>query len=534
MALVSVTSLVLLQTAWSLTRFRRISPDSMNYINVAANIVSGRGLVQDTVGYGENRFPAGARFPQPFGVHGPLYPLLIAAMGLLDIPLSDAALLISGLSYGAILALAFALMERLYDRSAALWALLLLLLSYPLHEAACAAWSENPSLALAMLSTLLIARPPQAVGAVRAGLAGLLAGLAFAGRYPLLVALPIGVVALMERQAAAASVRRVIAYALGFAGVFVPVVARNVVVTGHLAGAGRNQSTVSLAENLREAALILVGQLFTETGRRDPWAYTHYKELLQAALLLLSLLVAVHRARHRGELGWRARFLGDGRILLPLWIAIYTSFVVVQRSIINFDPLNARMLLPAHVFLLALWAMVLAAGFPQLRTPALSLALACVVTLRAAPLIMSLLHEQPANDRRVVRRSPRLTWVQNATSDADLLISEGSQDLMFYLGRRSLYLTAYPHMQPLDHQQLAHVVLEACPRYRNIYLLLGVHTSWAEADYQRRFGPFVTDLAQGRLRGYPEIELVKRLEDGTVFRLDCKSLSGAAREIAPR
>ena len=177
----------------SLTRERRFTADSRNYVNVARNVLEGRGLVQDTAGFGEGRFPTRVRLPQPYGVHGPLFPLAIAGLAAAGLPAEDAALLIPVLCAGLTLAGAVLLLLRLYDRETALWGAALLVASYPLAFLARTAWSELLAVAALFGSLLLLlARPPRSAPARLLALAGVLAGLAFAARYPLAVTGPLG------------------------------------------------------------------------------------------------------------------------------------------------------------------------------------------------------------------------------------------------------------------------------------------------------------------------------------------------------
>lgn len=64
--------------SWSLLRYRRFSPDSMNYVNAARNLLRGRGLTQDTIGYGGNFLRADLPARDPLGTHPPLYPVAVA------------------------------------------------------------------------------------------------------------------------------------------------------------------------------------------------------------------------------------------------------------------------------------------------------------------------------------------------------------------------------------------------------------------------------------------------------------------------
>src|SRR5262245_38356994 len=202
--------------ALSVTRERRFSADSRNYVNVARNLVEGRGLVQDTAGFGEGRFPTKVRLPQPFGVHGPLFPLAIAGASRLGFDAEDAALVIPVLCAGLTLLGAALVVARLYDPATGLLAAALLVASFPLTFLARTAWSELLATAFLFASlSVLLGRRGEALSALALVGAGFLAGLGFAARYPLVVALPLGVLVLLDRDGVRANVRRLLLYGVG-------------------------------------------------------------------------------------------------------------------------------------------------------------------------------------------------------------------------------------------------------------------------------------------------------------------------------
>src|SRR3954468_1761071 len=73
----AIAYLALLTFNW-VTRTGRFSPDSMNYVNIARNIVAGQGVTQPTLGFNQADWKLDDKPPVPVTVHGPLYPALIA------------------------------------------------------------------------------------------------------------------------------------------------------------------------------------------------------------------------------------------------------------------------------------------------------------------------------------------------------------------------------------------------------------------------------------------------------------------------
>ena len=125
-----------------------------------------------------------------------------------------------------------------------------------------------------------------------------------------------------------------------------------------------------------------------------------------------------------------------------------------------------------------------------------------------------------ADDPRPGQDSERLHWVKKMTGPRDLLIAQRGTDIAFLLGRASLYFTKQPEMAPVTRDDFRLLREDACPRYLRIFLVLQKYRG-NEESWRSGYGPFVTDLATGRLAGYPEVVEEAQLRDGAVFRLAC-------------
>jgi 4-amino-4-deoxy-L-arabinose transferase-like glycosyltransferase len=499
-----------LHATWSLTRHRRFSHDSMNYVDVARHVLAGEGISQGTIFYNPPHALPGSRFPHPATVQPPLYPLLIAAVSLFGPSPADAALLIPSLAFVPVLGLAFALVRRLHGTEAALAAVLLLALSYPLARASSTAWSEAPAILFALLSVCLAVHEP--ASRMAAFLAGVAAAAAFATRYVLAVSLPLGLLAMLEPRDLRKGLARGLACVLGFVSIAVPLVARNVAVSGAPFGEARNASPFGLASNLASSVSLLAGSWL---GARDAG--------LQAAVLMLLLLVALAAGRR----GLRERFLDSRRFVLPAWAAGYVLFVVAARSVQYFD-LDARMLSPAHVFLM----LTLGAGLGALARGRARLVGAVVVAVfvwKAAALAKAIVETRPANEARDVRTSPRLLWARGAVGQSDLVIGDNTVDLAFYLRKNSISFYSFPPLrQYLTHPDLCAVLAEVVPRFRHVYVLLRVGPDTVD---QRRedVGPFVAELLGGRLLAYPNLRPIERLSDAVVLGAEACAMPGSGR-----
>jgi hypothetical protein len=519
----AIVLLAALQAHWSVTRLRKLTPDSLNYIDVAENLLAGRGLVQDAVGYGEGRFPTRLQIPQPMGVHGPLYPLAIASLSELGVEPRDAAFYIPAAAFLGVVLLGWVLLRRLYDGETGLWAALLLSVSFPLRQMATTAWSEPLALFVLLLSLLLLVPPPPRPGTARLLLAGLFAGLAFATRYPLVVAVLFGGLLLLRRDGARANLRRLFCYGLGFSAVAGPIVARNLVNTGLLTGAVRNPSTIGFADNLRDGLRILFGEYLA--GRRAHPGAELPQEVAAAALLLL---LAVRLTRRKT---WTRVLASNGRIALVLWAVGFSAYLIVQRSLTHFDHLHPRLLSPAHLFLMLLAAVALRELLPIGRG-----FLAALVTVAALSQSLPLARQIADTPRKPRRPQAYLTarhrWLLRHTTPDDLIIGMRCLDIPFLLGRPCLYFSSYPEMLPVTYQDICQVAQEACPRYRELVLSLegGEPNGGSGAE---AFGPFIDDLSRDRLARYPAIELRARVKNGSFYRIVCSRCREGSDPVPP-
>ncbi len=518
-----------IQAFWALRRERRFSPDSRNYVNVADNLLRGRGFVQDAVGLGSRRIPLPLEIPQRFGVHGPAFPILIAGAGLVGFETTDTALFLPVLGYGALLLMAFLLMRTLYDLTAALWTTLLLTLSFPLRQMIGVAWSEPLALAFLMVSLYLILRRPLAETA-RAPIlaAGFCAGLAFATRYPLGVALPLGATLLVGARDWRGTLRRLWDYGIGFTAVGGAVLLRNLLSTGYLTGTERNPSTVPLTENVERALQILASQWLVFPARWSLGIGGHAFDRGHIEVLLLLLVgasLAVTIVRKGGAALVYDRFLAHRRAVLLIWLSGYTVFLVVQRSSSSFDYLHARLLSPAHVFMMGLLAVALALVLPLgPRALAVLGIVACLGS--TADYALDACKRPAAWPRPFGAVSERRKWAKTNVRPNDVLIAQRCTDLVFLQDRPCLHFSLFPEMEHLTYADVLAVRGQACGSYENVYVLLQAE-KLNEADLLDRYGRFVTDLFRGRLAPYPDVEEIARLDDGTAFRVRCPRYRGA-------
>jgi len=249
--------------------------DSDAYLDVAANVAAGRGLVQTVVDFWR---PA---IPDPLGMWPPVYPLAVALATSAGVPLLIAGRLVAALGFVAF-ALAFhALALRAGGRGFAFVTTFVVLLGPGLAQAGATAWSESLYLFLLTLGLVGVAdlagwrpaspdpsRPVPDLGPGRAFLYGLALGFAADTRYVGLASVPVALVLLLG-----ARVRGPRLWAW-LAGVTLPIAAwlgHNLAAFGRPFGPGLPQGHAGLLEGLRGLASSARWEFLPSSFAHLPW-----------------------------------------------------------------------------------------------------------------------------------------------------------------------------------------------------------------------------------------------------------------------
>jgi hypothetical protein len=289
-----------------------VTPDSVTYLAAAHGLLAGHGYV--------------AVDGQPFVEFPPLYPTLVAVTTLGFIPAGQAARVIVALSFGVIVAVTGMLVQqgtasRRYAVVGAGAALVMpALLDVSLHI-----WSEPPFIAWVMLSLLAMVRYRRAPSTRNLLAVAALAALAALTRY---IGVTIAASALLlvlgtQRR----SLRRLSAHALLLTAVALGPLAlwllRNHALTGTFVGE-RYPATASLADVAMAAADTFTG-----------W-------FLPAALPMKVRFAALVA----GGIGVIALVASAVPSTILLFIATYTTALVITATRIAADPIDDRLLSP--------------------------------------------------------------------------------------------------------------------------------------------------------------------------------------------
>ena len=507
----------------SITFDRRVTGDSMNYIDVARNLSAGEGLVQSAAGFNQRTFWAqdfSPHFPDKTRAgHNPGYSALIAAVAeVTGLEHADAAFAIGPAAYGAALIFAFLFASRLFGTGAGLLAAAFL--AHQLRWVFLRTWTEPVVIALLLALLALLAR-----GATprRAAAGGLLAGFALLVRSTFWPVLVLGGFACLFGDGS--RVRRLLLFAAGasiaLAG---PFLGEGQVYPGHITVAAGWFPSLTLSEVVTECFQLIRWDL--------------------AALAFLGA-AAWWRAVRDGKpiVSARARL---GCFMAIAWIAGWSAFLIAARLVVFTVLFDDRMLAPVGAVTAIVSALLVWRVCPErLRFTAavalfaLTMALATAgdaivqgnngtaQSIYASPARVLIGRNMTARllpadgDRsdyaRWIARSPRRLWVSRNVTPRDLVVGAGTMDLPYFFRQQvpaTVSFSSQPYFPEVSGAKFNAIFLARCGRYDNLYLIL--------SKLRRRWGRFALDLVAGVLAepGTPAANFLRvaDLPDSVVFR----------------
>lgn len=491
----------------SLTRFRSYSPDSMNYVDVARNVLAGKGLVQSAIGYNHPKFLGAGKWPEPFIAQPPLYPLAVAALGFVGLEPAAGALLLPALAFGGIVLAGALLAFRCGGMASALLAAAALSWYFPLNDVCRRAWSDGVgtlfvTLGLALLVPFFDDRRSRAR---RALALGLVCGLAFATRYALAAFAVFSFAALCIatwrdwRETA----RNMCAWVAGA----LPLPA--LIMTHNYRSAGllfplHNPSTATLMDLLRDMGLVVL-------------QYTNRLETAGlAAGIAAILLLGIYLRENVG----RASPPAGARLILG-WIVWYLCFVIWQRFRLHFDDISPRLLLPALAPVAVMVAIWIGGGVRKRAMNVLRIASFGGLFLAAARETMVLATTQPVEVASRIMRSPRLQFVKQHVGPDDLVIGNDPLDVVFYLRHVNVIsFSPHPYTQYADHDALVQFLAANRSRYRNAFIVFRDFNGGDPARIHAQFGPFIGNLVASGSRKFDDIDPVGVYGDTHAFRVE--------------
>ena len=506
----------------SVTFDRRVTGDSMNYIDVARNLSAGEGLVQSAAGYNQPTFWAEdftPHFPEKTRAgHNSGYSVLIAAVAAVTgLEHADAAFLIGPAAYAAALASAFLFASRLLGPAAGLLAAAFV--AHQVRWIFLRTWTEPVVIALllALLALLACGATPR-----RAVVGGLIAGVALLVRSGFVPILALGGLACV--LGGDNRLRQLLLYG-GVA---------SIALAGLLLGEGQAYppQVIEAGEFPRRELSSVLGELF------------HQSRWDIAGLVLLV-----------GCAGWRAA--RDGRPIVPtrartacLLAAAYVAgscvFLSAAQLLTAIDPIGDRLLAPTRTVTAVISALLVWRLCPERwRLSVAIVVFAATMALATAGDTIVQAHTGTAQriyassarvlvgrnmtarilpadgDRsdytRRIAGSPRRLWVSRNVTARDLVVSTGAMDLPYFFRQQvpaTVSFSPQPYFPEIPGAKFNAVFLARCDRYDNLYLIL--------SKFRRRWGRFALDLLAGTPTepGTPAASFsrVADLPDSVVFR----------------
>ena len=478
----------------SVTFDRRVTGDSMNYIDVARNLSAGEGLVQSAAGFNQATFWAqdfSPHFPDKTRArHNPGYSVLIAAVaGATGLEHADAAFVIGPAAYAAALIFTFLFASRLLGPAAGLLAAAFV--AHQVRWVFLRTWTEPVVIALLLALLALLAcgtTPRRAVGV------GLLVGVALLVRNNVLPLLALGGLACV--LGSDNRLRQLLLFGGG----------ASIALAGLLLGEGQAYppQVIEAGEFPRQELSSVLGELFRQTR----WDI--------AGLVLLV-----------GCAGWRA--VRDGRPIVPtrartacLLAAAYVAgscvFLSAAQMLTVIDPIGDRLLAPARAVTAVISALLVWRLCPERRR----LSVAIVVfaaTMALATAGDAIVQGHTGTAQRIyassarvlvgrnmtarilpadgdrsdyayrIANSPRRLWVSRNVMARDLVVSTGAMDLPYFFRQQvpaTVSFSPQPYFPEISGAKFHAIFLARCDRYDNLYLIL--------SKLPRGWGRFALDL----------------------------------------
>jgi hypothetical protein len=426
---------LLLATRWGIG----VSPDSAVYIGAARNLIAGRGL----------SVPFGESVDSPLIHYPPLYPILLATLGLFGLEPVEAARWLNALLFGGNALLMALALHRTYPRVSVvpLIGAVAMLISPSLFSLHVMAWTEALFMFLGLGALLALAHYVETARWNYLVAAGLLMAGATLTRYAGLALLATGVVGLIWFGSGSLHRRVTLSALLGVIGL-VPTLAwaiRNWLVADTVANRSLAFHPITAA-HLRQALDTVSSWLLI------PGQVSGLIKLGGVLLVFVGLVVAVYgrpdkdSSIARMSLAGRWLNLPVHIKLLALFVGVYALFLVGSISFLDANtPLDERILSPVYVAGLAIGAYGVGQALERstrLRRWGL-VAIGLVFGLLSLYQLAGLVGHAYTNglgfNQRLWRESPTLAQVA-ALSPETLIYSNAPEAVYLRTGRSALRL----------------------------------------------------------------------------------------------
>ncbi|MBV6644177.1 MAG: glycosyltransferase family 39 protein [Cyclobacteriaceae bacterium] len=496
-----VALLLILQS--SLSSSNGISPDSMNYIEIARNHFKDLGLVKSSIGFNEASFPSDYRLDhkQPMFSQPPLYPLMISFFMKIGLSGTSSSLIISWIALLFTLSFCWLIARKFYSLEAAFLVTALLLNYYPLRLISGYAWTEGLALCLILGSIWFLVSEKIFC---KYFFSGMLGGLAFSARYSMVFLVLVFLIFIFTKKyPLKQKLKSTIVWGIGFSIPFVLVLGRNFYHNAALLPVA-NPSEVSLFEN----SITYFKTLFSSLISGD-------FSLIQLAFFLLFIITVVladflSKVSIKDKI-FKILISGD-RVIIPLMIVVYTIFLLYQRTVRHFDPLDER-----FIVLSGLMGLMLISAYLTLQLKSklgFRIVLFGLVTFSISQNVLAISRASEDSEQ-----SARIMWIDKNTTSSDLIIGDNTADIPYLLNRDfSVSFSPYPYTNHVSRSDLNSIVCNNSDLYENFYLVVRKRYS-SQVDWERYFGSYISEII--RTSDHQDISLLAELEDAYIFKLQC-------------
>jgi len=433
-AVIALTILVGL----SVSREPRFSPDSIHYLDISKTFANEHRIATYHLTLNSKQIP------DPALLWPPVYPILLAFPQMLGL---DELQSVRAVTIFSILIIVFAgtAIFRLLAPHAPPHLFALILLYAITHiEVFKLAWSEPPFIALVMIFLLCCAKHIWDGRLLWLVLAGAVAAIAFLTRYIGIALLPVGMLAVLQRQHIEGRIRRpfglirLLSFAAGFVMLSAPWLLRNMLIIGHPMGPGRPSAITGLIGNFRLVAITL---------RNDV--------PLTLAVLLIGFMALIKDRRSLRSFLQSRPFHIVFNVLV--YFVGYSVAQVLLSTMYRFDEIGTRLLSPLYPPLILLAAYTIDGLFSREVANTQPMYSRCAAVFITA-IFISYLPLSPSGWKYHVLGAPSPAipqnvdqWILDNTDGRTLIVGNEAWQRRFRTGRTVLQ-SGYPEMPVLTEE----------------------------------------------------------------------------------
>ncbi len=475
-----------------------LSPDSYIYLDIAKNLYSGGEIVHSFVLTSELEQWEGDGKYIPVTYWAPGFPVYIHSIQLLlrNISVPTAGVIVIAISYILTMAVMVFISIRSYNFQAGLWTILIFLICFPVTYTYSWIWSDGVVIPFMLLSLYLLMANRNSNYKYCLFLAGGLAGMSFAIRYiqGLLLPYSLFIILLTSAMKKGISPRQKIKdvtlhsieYLLGWILLTIPVLIRNIIVTGRLLDNPRPASNISVIDNLRCAIYSLTGEFLPPNLIPS--------DIQKTLLLIIFLIYLLIFTIRRKNIEIKKIIFNNFSLLFLTWGLFFFAGITLYSSLYQIDVLGHRLLLPFSITLIFLLSTISEKVIPL---PSWGIVIGIIISELIFFRIYPYENTYFYTTHTFYKNNPRLEWVCSHTQPGDWIIGDSTFDISLLCdNRRSFcFVPGSSIDKPPDKDILNTFIKKVHKPYAYIVVRKGVpfeegfYSQWIE-----NYGEVITEL----------------------------------------